>query len=44
MLLSNSAWVIPLKDKNDATINNAFQTILDECNRKPNKIWVDKGG
>ena len=21
----------------------AFQKILKECNRKPNKIWVDKG-
>ena len=25
------------------TITNAFQKILDEANRKPNKIWVDKG-
>ena len=25
------------------TITNAFQKILDESNRKPNKIWVDKG-
>ena len=24
-------------------ITNAFQKILDESNRKPNKIWVDKG-
>ena len=25
------------------TITNAFQKFLDESNRKPSKIWVDKG-
>ena len=30
-------WVIPLKDKNGITITNAFQKILGESNRKPNK-------
>ena len=35
-------WVIPLKDKKGITITNAFQKILDESNRKPNKTWVDK--
>ena len=35
-------WVISLKDKKGITITNAFQKILDESNRKPNKIWVDK--
>ena len=34
----------PLKDKKGITITNAFQKSLDESNRKPNKIWVDKGG
>ena len=24
-------------------LTNAFQKILDESNRKPNKTWVDKG-
>ena len=32
------AWVIPLKDKKGITITSAFQKILDESNRKPNKI------
>ena len=32
------AWVIPLKDKKRITIINAFQKILNESNRKPNKI------
>ena len=36
-------WVIPLKDKKCITITNAFQKMLKESNRKPNKIWVDKG-
>ena len=35
--------VIPLKDKKEITIGNAFQKILDESVRKPNKIWVGKG-
>ena len=42
-IYSNYAWVIPLKDKKGTTITNAFQKILKESNRKPNKIWVDKG-
>ena len=37
------AWVIPLKDKKSITIFNAFQEVLDRWDRKPNKIWVDKG-
>ena len=35
--------VVPLKDKKAITFVNAFQIILDESGRKPNKIWVDKG-
>ena len=38
------AWIIPLKDKRGITITNAFQKILDDSNRKPNKKWVDKVG
>ena len=32
-----------MKDKKGITITNAFQKILVESNRKPNKIYVDKG-
>ena len=32
-----------LKDKKVITITNAFQKILNESKREPNKIWVDKG-
>ena len=42
-IYSKYAWVILLKDKKRITITNVFQKILDESNRKPNKIWVDKG-
>ena len=37
------AWVIPLNDKKRMTVSNAFQKILKESNRKPSKIWLDKG-
>ena len=40
---SKHSWVIHLKDKKGITITNAFQKILKEFDRKPNKIWVDKG-
>ena len=36
------AWVVPLKDKKGITITNAFQNILKESNRIPNKEWVEK--
>ena len=42
-IYSKYAWVIPLEDKKGITITNAFQENLDESNRKPNIIWVDKG-
>ena len=42
-LFSKYAWVVPLKDKKGVTIVNAFQKILKDSMRKPNKIWVDKG-
>ena len=41
---SKYAWVVPLKDKKDVSTVNAFQKISDDSKRKPNKIWVDKGG
>ena len=42
-IFSKYAWVIPLKDKKGVSIVKAFQSILKQSNRKPNKIWVDKG-
>ena len=47
-IFSKCTWVVPLKNKKGMSIFNAFQKILDNSaelpsNRKPNKIWVDKG-
>ena len=42
-IFSKYAWVFPLRDKKGVSIVNAFQSILKDSNRKPNKIWVDKG-
>ena len=43
-LYSNYAFVIPLKDKKGISIVNAFNKIIKQSERKPNKIWVDQGG
>ena len=42
-IFSKYAWVVPLKDKKGISIVKAFQIIIKKSNRKPNKIWVDKG-
>ena len=36
-IYSKYAWVVPLKDKKGVAIVNAFQKILDDSKRKPNK-------
>ena len=41
-IFSKYAWVVPLKDKKGISIVKAFQSILKQSNKKPNKIWVDK--
>ena len=43
-LYSKYAFVIPLKDKKGISIVNAFNKIIKQSNRKPNKTWVDQGG
>ena len=42
-IFSKYAWIVPLKDKKGITTTNAFQKTLDGLNRKPKKIWTDKG-
>ena len=32
-----------MKDKKGVSTVDAFQKILDDSDRKPNKVWVDKG-
>ena len=36
------AFVVPLKDRKGISIVNAFNKIIKQSNRKPNKIWVDQ--
>ena len=43
-IYSKYVWVVPLEDKKGVSIVNAFQSILKKSNRKPSKIWIDKGG
>ena len=43
-LYSKYAFVIPLKDKKGISIVNAFDKIIKQSHRKPNKIWLDQGG
>ena len=40
-ILSKYGWLIPLKDKTGKSVASALKTIFKE--RKPEKIWVDKG-
>ena len=43
-LFSKCAFVVPLTDKKETTIANAFQKILSSnSKRNPNKIWFDQG-
>ena len=42
-IFSKSVWIVPLKDKKGVSIVDAFEKILDDSNRKPSKIWDDKG-
>ena len=42
-IFSKYASVVPLEDKKGVSITTAFQSILKQSNRKPNKIWADKG-
>ena len=42
-IYSKYAWVVPVKDKKGVSISNAFRSILNKSNKKPNKIWVEKG-
>ena len=41
-IFGKCAQVVPYKRKKGVSIVNAFQKILDDSTRKPNKAWVDK--
>lgn len=40
-IFSRFAWVVPLKNKFQTTIVPAFQSILDDSGRKPNRLRTD---
>ena len=40
-VFSRYGWLIPLKDKTGKSVASALETIFKE--RKPEKMWVDKG-
>ena len=40
-IFSKFGWIIPLKDKTGKSVSEGFERIFKE--RKPKKIWVDKG-
>ena len=40
-IFSKYGWIIPLKNKEGKTVAEALETIFKE--RKPEKMWVDKG-
>ena len=42
-LYSKYAFLISLTDKKGISIVNAFDKIIKQSKRKPNKIWVDQG-
>ena len=42
-IFSKYFWVVCLRVKKGVSIVNAFQSVLKKSNKKPNKIWVDKG-
>ena len=42
-LFSKYAFAVSLKDEKEISIVNAFDKIIKQSNKKPNKIWVDQG-
>ena len=41
-MFSPYAWVKPLKDEKTIAVFHGFIRIVNESNRKQNKVWVDK--
>ena len=42
-VFSKYAWSVPLKDKKGDTVTEVFKYIVQNSNRMPKHIWVDKG-
>ena len=43
-LYTRYAWAIPLKTKTSLEVKEAFEKIFKESNRRPKKLWIDRGG
>ena len=37
------AWAIPLKDQSRRSTLNALKNLIEKENRKPDKIWSERG-
>ena len=42
-LYTKFAWAVPLTNKTGKLVAEAFERIIKESSRKPNKLWVDQG-
>ena len=42
-VFSKYGWMIPLKQKTGKEVSSAFEKIMKESGRKPEKVWCDKG-
>ena len=42
-VFTKSTWVKPLKDEKGKAVFNVFIEVVNESNRKPNKLRVDQG-
>lgn len=42
-VFSKYAWAVPMKNKTGKAVVNAFKKIFSETNRRPTKIYSDKG-
>jgi len=42
-LFSKFGWMLPLKDKTGKSITDPLKEIFKKSNRKPEKLWTDKG-
>lgn len=42
-IFSKFAWAVPVKDKTGASVTKAFENVMKNSKRKPEKLWVDEG-
>ena len=42
-VFSKYGWIIPLKNKTGVSVANGLKMIFKQDNRKPSRIWTDKG-